>query len=435
MNASRRDLLRFASLAPFAAAAAQAQPPGQKSMIGVPFDKKPLVRMGFIGVGGRGRSQLQNFTAVDGVSVTALCDISKESIDRSAKMLDKAGLPAATVYSAGDHAFEALCKREDIDLICIATPWNWHVPMAVYAMTHGKHVVVEVPAANTIQECWDLVNTSEKTGRHCIQLENCCYGYNEMLINNLVHDGVLGELTHGGAAYDHDLRSILFSAEGEGMWRRAEHWKRNGNLYPTHGLGPVAKYMDINRGDRFEYMVSMSSPALSLAHYRDSTTPADDPRRKETYKCGDQNTSLIKTAKGRIITLEHNVSSPEPYDRINMIAGTKGIFKDYPARIFVDGTGKDEWGPIDPYKAKYEHPFWTKQGELARKLGGHGGMDFIMVYRLIQCVQQGLVPDMDVYDAASWSAPAPLSEASVAHGSAPQQFPDFTRGHWSKRDA
>lgn len=404
-------------------------------MAGVPFERKPLVRMGFVGLGGRGRSQLQNFTAVDGVSVVALCDISKDALAASRNMLEKAGLPAPAMYDAGDHAYETLSQREDVDLIVIATPWNWHVPMAVYGMQHGKHVALEVPAANTIQECWDLVNASERTRRHCIQLENCCYGYNEMLVNRIVHDGLLGELTHGGAAYNHDLRSVLFAGEGEGKWRRNEHTRRNGNLYPTHGLGPVAQYMDINRGDRFEYMVSMSSPALSLAQYRDRTTPPDDPRRQEKYVCGDQNTSLIRTAKGRIITLEHNVSSPEPYDRINMIAGTKGIFKDYPPRIFIDGPGKDEFGPIDPFKEKYEHPFWTKQGELARKLGGHGGMDFIMAYRVIQCMQQGLVPDMDVYDAAAWSAPAPLSEASVAAGSAPQQVPDFTRGLWTKARA
>jgi len=316
----------------------------------------------------------------------------------------------------------------------VATSWNWHVPVAVAAMKSGKNVAVEVPAASTLEECWALVNTSEQTRRHCVQLENCCYGYNEMLILNLVRDGVLGQLTHGAAAYDHDLRTVLFSKEGEGLWRRAEHFKRDGNLYPTHGLGPVARYMDINRGDRFEYMVSMSSPALALAEYRDKL-PADDPRRKETYRCGDQNTSLIKTAKGRIITLEHNVSSPEPYDRINLIAGTKGIFRDYPPRIFVDGTGNHEFGPLDPYKAKYEHPYWTRMGEIARKLGGHGGMDFIQAYRLIQCMQEGIEPDMDVYDAAAWSAPAPLSEMSVAKGSIPVKFPDFTRGRWQAKRA
>jgi hypothetical protein len=280
-----------------------------------------------------------------------------------------------------------------------------------------------------------MVNTSEATRRHCIQLENCCYGYNEMLVLNLVRDGVLGDLTHGAAAYDHDLRGVLFSNEGEGLWRRAEHFKRNGNLYPTHGLGPVARYMDTNRGDRFETLVSMSSAAKSLAEYRDRKLPPSDPRRKETYMCGDQNTSLIRTARGRIITLEHNVSSPEPYDRINLIAGTKGIFRDYPPRIYVDGTDKEEFTTLDRYKARYEHPYWTRMGEIARKLGGHGGMDFIQSYRMIECIRQGIVPDTDVYDAATWCAPIELSEKSVATGSMPQQFPDFTRGRWQQKRA
>jgi hypothetical protein len=291
---------------------------------------------------------------------------------------------------------------------------------------------VEVPAARTIAECWDLVNTSESTRRHCIQLENCCYGYNELLVLNMVRAGLFGDLTHGGAAYNHDLRSILFSNEGEGLWRRFENVNRNGNLYPTHGLGPVAHYMDINRGDRFEYLVSMSSPALSLSAYRKEQLKPDDPRQKEVYRCGDLNSSLIKTAKGRVIALEHNVADPQPYDRINLIAGTKGIFRDYPARIYLDGAAKEEFGPIDPYKERFEHQYWKQVGELARELGGHGGMDFVMAYRLIQCIREGAAPDIDVYDAAAWSAPGPLSEASVAKGSAPMPFPDFTRGRWQK---
>lgn len=434
MKTTRRDLFRYASLAPLgmAAVSGQSNPPAnQQSMMGMRFEGKPLVRMGFIGLGGRGTGQLRNFLATDGVQVMALCDLMPEKTARAQGLVAKAGQQKVPeTYHGSETAYEALSTREDIDVVCVATPWIWHVPMAVMSMRHGQHAFVEVPAARTLEECWELVNTSEQTRRHCVMLENCCYGYNEMLMYNLVHDGVLGELTHAGAAYDHDLRTVLFDQKGEGAWRRAENAARNGNIYPTHGLGPVARYLDVHRGDRFEYMVSMSSPARSLAFYRDTHLAADDPRRKEVYRCGDQNTSLIKTAKGRLITLEHNVSSPEPYDRINMIAGTKGIFKDYPPRIFVDGTGKDEWGPLDPYKAKYEHPYWTRMGEIARKLGGHGGMDFIQAYRLIECVHNGLAPDADVYDAAAWCAPAPLSEMSVAHGSAPMQFPDFTRGRW-----
>jgi len=212
--------------------------------------------------------------------------------------------------------------------------------------------------------------------------------------------------------------------------RRDEHFNRNGNLYPTHGLGPVARYMDVNRGDRFDYLISMSTISASLQAYRQEHLKADDPRRKEVYKCGDLNVSLIRTVQGRVIQLEHNVTSPQPYDRINLIAGTKGIFRDYPARIYVDGAKSEEFGPIDPYKEKFEHQYWKESGDLARRMGGHGGMDFVMAYRLIACVREGLPPDIDVYDAAAWSAPGPLSEASVERGGAPMQFPDFTRGKW-----
>jgi predicted dehydrogenase len=305
--------------------------------------------------------------------------------------------------------------------------------MAVAAMKAGKHVGVEVPAARTLDECWQLVNTSEATRRHCIQLENCCYGYNELMVLNMVRAGLFGELTHGAGAYNHDLRSELFSTRGEGLWRRFEHLDRNGNLYPMHGLGPVAHYMDVNRGDRFDTIVSMSSISAGLQAYRKEKVAPDDPRQKEVYKEGDFNVSLIRTVKGRVIELEHNVSSPQPYDRINLIAGTKGIFRDYPARIYFDGMRSEEFSSLDAYKKQYEHPLWTRMGEIAKELGGHGGMDFIMAYRLVECMRNGTAPDIDVYDAAAWSAPGPLSEASVAGGSTPQKFPDFTRGKWQTR--
>jgi hypothetical protein len=298
-------------------------------------------------------------------------------------------------------------------------------------MEHGHHACTEVPAAKTIEDCWKLVNASERTRKHCIMLENCCYGYTELLVLNMCRHGMFGDLTHGGAAYNHDLRDVLYGTVGEGEWRRAEHFKRNGNLYPTHGLGPVCNYMNVNRGDRLDYMVSMSSPEAGLTTYRKTALAADDPRQKETFANGDQNTSLLKTASGKIITLEHNVSSPQPYSRINLIAGSKGIFVDYPPRIYVDGREKnDEYGTIDSYKSEFEHKLWTTSGDEARKLGGHGGMDYLMLYRLIECMRDGIEPDMDVYDAAAWSAPGPLSELSVLHGSAPVKFPDFTRGGW-----
>jgi predicted dehydrogenase len=436
-SSSRRDLLRIATLAGagLGIQPADAQQRPARSVAGMPFVKKDTVRLGVIGVGGRGNSLVDNFAAVPQVSIAALCDTVKEKTLQTQAKIERAGRQSYSpaLYHSSDRAFEELVKREDVDLVIVATPWKWHVPMAVAAMKQNKHVAVEVPAARTLEECWDLVNTAEATQRHCMMLENCSYGYNELLMLNMVKAGMLGELTHGAAAYDHDLRSALFSNQGEGLWRRFEHIGRNGNLYPSHGLGPVANYMDINRGDRFEYLVSMSSRPVSLAAWRKDHIAANDPRQKEIYKCGDLNVSLIHTAKGRVITLEHNTSSPQPYDRINLIAGTKGIFRDYPPRIYLDGAAKEEFSPLDPYKPRFEHRYWKETGELARKLGGHGGMDFVMAYRLIQCIREGTAPDMDVYDAASLSAPGPLSEQSVAKGSAPVPFPDFTRGRWQRR--
>jgi hypothetical protein len=276
------------------------------------------------------------------------------------------------------------------------------------------------------------VDASETAQRHCLQLENCNYGYNEMLVNRLVHDGVLGEVLYGSAAYLHDLREILFEDRDEGLWRRGWHTRMNGNLYPTHGLGPVAWYMDLNAGDRMTYLVSMSTPERGLTLHREATvTDRTNPKWTERYVTGDLNSSLIMTAKGRNILLQHDVSNPRPYSRLNGVQGTKGVFEDYPARIYIDGQdGGERFGPIDKWKATHEHPLWTRVGELARKKGGHGGMDFIMAYRLVECMREGLVPDFDVYDAASWSAPMPLSQMSVAQGSAPMAFPDFTRGQW-----
>ena len=433
----RRHFLELGAMAAAAlglekSAEAETAAPSAKSVLDLAF-KATNPRIGFIGVGGRGTSLLEDFLAAD-AHILAICDIVAEKATHAKSMVEKAGQPAPELYTAGDYAFEKLAAREDLDLVVIATPWDWHVKMAVYSMLHGKHVAVEVPAAGTLEDCWRLVDTSEKTQRHCIMLENCCYGYNETLLLNMIRAGRLGDLLYGEAAYLHDLREELFSNKGEGLWRRTVHTQRDGNLYPTHGLGPVANYMGINRGDRFLYMVSMSSPQRGLDEYRKSHLQPGDPRQAEKYITGDLNTSLIKTANGLTITLKHDVSNPHPYDRINAIGGTLGVFADYPPRIYLEGQKGDEaWTTIDPFKEQYENALWKKEGEIARKLGGHGGMDFIMVYRLLQCFREGLKPDMDVYDAASWSAPSPLSRWSVTNGSAPAKFPDFTRGAWKKR--
>lgn len=402
------------------------------TMVGVPFEAREQVKLGIIGVGGRGSSLLRDLLAVDGVEVKAICDLVGEKVEHAQKAVTDAGQPKPAGFSKGDTDFKNLAQL-DLDIVYIATPWNWHVPMAVDVMKNGKHAAVEVPAATTLQECWDLVNTSESTRKHCVILENCCYGSSEMTVLQMVRDGVFGEVTHGEAAYLHDLRGILTANEGEGLWRRFPHMQRNGNLYPTHGLGPVAHYMDIHRGDRFDYMVSVSSPEASLSAYVKEHFPEGDPKRAEKYICGDMNTSIIKTVKGRTILLQHDVVNPRPYSRLNMIQGTKGIFADYPARVFVDGQKDEEWQKIDAFTEKYEHALWKNNGEMARKTGGHGGMDYVMSFRLMDCLKRGLAPDIDVYDAAAWSAPTPLSEASVSQNGTPQKFPDFTRGNWKVR--
>ena len=411
---------------------AAAAPTGKPTMIGVPFEKRNP-RIAIIGVGGRGTSLLENLIAAD-AQVVAICDVVQEKAEHAAGLVEKDGRKRPDLYTAGPHDFETMLKRSDIDLVIAATPWTWHAPMALFAMNHGKDVAIEVPGVITLEDCWNIVNTSESTRKHCIMLENCCYGYNETLILRMTHQGRFGDLLYGEGAYRHDLREELFSNKGEGLWRRDEHTKRNGNLYPTHGLGPVANYMGINRGDRFGHLVSMSSPERGFDAYRKDHLQPNDPRMAEQYVCGDMNTSLIKTANGLTITVKHCVSLPNPYSRINAIAGTKGIFEDYPPRIYFDGDKDEAYGSLDQYK-EYAHPLWQRMGEVAKKAGGHGGMDYLMLYRLLQCVREGLPPDMDVYDAAAWSSVGPLSVSSVAKGSAPIDFPDFTRGAWKSRTA
>jgi len=409
-------------------------PAQSESMIGVKFDKRDTVRLGVIGVGGRGTGMLSNFLAIPNVQVNAICDLVREKAVHAQDLTEKAGGKRPEIYTSGDHDYENLCKRDDLDFIYIATPWDWHAPMAVAAMTSGKHTGLEVPAVNTLEECQKLVDTSEKTRRHCMIMENCCYGFNELMVLNMIRAGLFGDLLHGEAAYIHDLRGEIFSDKGEGLWRRVPHTTRNGNVYPTHGLGPVANYMGINRGDRFDYLVSMSSPQKGFDAYRAAKIPKDSPKWREKYVLGDMNTSLIKTAGGLTIMLQHDVSNPRPYDRINLISGVKAVFRDYPERIYVDGQpGEEAFTGIEAYREKYGHKLWKEQGQTAENRG-HGGMDYLMLYRLVQCMREGLEPDMDVYDAASWSAPAALSEKSVAQESAPVKFPDFTRGRWKQRN-
>lgn len=437
---TRRDLLKAAGAAgaafalPHDASASGAPvEAAATSMVGVPFAKHDRPRVAIVGTGLRGRSVLGELLAVDGARVTALCDIVPEKAQRAAKMVTDAGQPTPALYTGGEHDFERLVQRDDIDIVYTATPWPWHTPVCLAAMRAGKHAATEVPAATSLDECWELVDTSEKTRRHCLMMENCCYDFNEMLVDTMVKRGLFGEILYAEAAYIHDLRALLFEDKDEGLWRRLPHTNRQGNFYPTHGLGPVAWYLDIHKGDRFDYLVSMATAERGLSLWREAHVPKDSPKWRETYVEGDINSSLIKTVRGRTILLQHTVTSPTPYDRLNSIRGTKGVFKDYPARFYLDGqAGGERFKTIDDFKAQYTHPLWQRVGEIARAKGGHGGMDYIMAYRLIECMREGLAPDFDVYDAAAWSAPWPLSETSLRKGSAPVKFPDFTRGQWAR---
>ncbi|MFE4540505.1 Gfo/Idh/MocA family protein [Streptomyces scopuliridis] len=433
-TAAAAEPLGVAGAAEAAAFTDSPAPPRKgRTMAGVPFERRTTVRVGIIGLGNRGGSMIDLFLAVPGVRVVALCDPVKAKTESAAAKVVGAGQPAPAVYTNGEDDYENLCARGDLDFVYVATPWDAHFEMAKSAMLNGKHVGVECPVAMRLDELWQLVDLSERTRRHCMQLENCCYGKNEMRVLRMAHAGKFGELLHGAGAYNHDLRGLMFDPDYyEGPWRRLWHTRLRGDLYPNHGFGPVANYMDINRGDRAVSITSAGTPALGLAEYRAAHMPPGDPSWKETYIESDRTISLVRTAKGRVIRLEHDVSTPHPYSRINSLGGTKGVFEDYPERIYIEPDHTDDsWGDFGKY-ADWDHWLWK---EHANPPGGHGGMDYIMVFRLMQCVRLGLVPDFDVYDAATWTAPVPLSHASLKANGAPQQIPDFTRGEWRKARA
>ncbi|MBW7998430.1 MAG: hypothetical protein FVQ81_18025 [Candidatus Glassbacteria bacterium] len=403
----------------------------------IPAPRLDHVRIGIIGVGGRGTSHVRNVLRLDGATLTAACDLVPGKVENVQKLTVEAGQPKPKGYSDGPEAYKALCQQADVDVVYIATPWELHVPMAVEAMNNGKHAYVEVPAAVTVDECWQLVEVSEKTGLHCVMMENACYGEPELTVLNICRQGLLGTLVNAECGYLHDLRGLKFSDKGEGPWRTPHTVKRNGNLYPTHGLGPVSEYSNINRGDQFDYMISMSSRTGGLNQYAINEFGESDPRAKIQYKCGDVNSSLIRTKSGITILLVHDCNLPRPYSRKNVIQGTKGIFEGYPDRIYLEHrsephTWQPRWardGPFSEYMADYRHPLWKLLGEEAIG-GGHGGMDFLMNYRFIESFHKGRYPDFDVYDAAAWSVVSPLSEESVAGGGKPVAVPDFTRGKW-----
>ncbi len=411
------------------------RPEGQTDVIELRCDPIDTVRIAFIGVGSRGTGAVRRYTFLEGVKIVALCDLVPENLERAQNILQDRGYPPADTYS-GSEDWKKVCEREDIDLVYICTHWDLHTPIAVYAMQQGKHVATEVPAALTINECWQLVNTAEKTRRHCMQLENCNYDFFELATLNMVRQGLLGEIVHAEGAYIHDLREHNFNENGYwNMWRLKHMENRNANLYPTHGFGPICHIMNIHRGDKMEYLVSLSSDQFGMTAFAKKRFGEDSDYAKRNYKKGDMNTTLIKTHKGKSILIQHDVTSPRPYSRIHMLSGTKGFVQKWPVRgIALEPDAHSFMGDeeMEEFLAKYEHPITKEVGELAKKVGGHGGMDFTMDYRLIYCLRNGLPLDLDVYDAAEWSSIIELSEKSIANQSMPVKVPDFTRGSWKK---
>jgi len=370
----------------------------------------------------------------------AVCDLVKERAVHAAEVCEKNRGQRPAVYGGTENIWEQMVERDDIDAVYIATPWRWHVPMALRTMARGKCAFIEVAAALTVDDCWNLVDTSERTQQHCVLLENCCYGEDELFVLNLAREGVFGRLTHGECAYLHDLRGVLFSLGSEGDWRRDYHEQLNGNLYPTHGLGPVAQYLGVGRGDQFKYLVSASSAEMSLTQYRDEHHPNGGRHAGEKYVCGDMNTSILKTELGRTIMLQHDVVSPRPYSRINALYGTAATFFGYPSRLAIDhpksygleAKGSEDWlgeKDLQIMREKFTHPLWKKLATRAQG-AGHGGMDFVINWRLMDCLRQGITPDSVVYDAAAGSCLIELSVRSVTTGSQPVNIPDFTRGLW-----
>lgn len=446
MKSNRRNFLRLSGLTGIGLAGAKvlkandalpydvpALEQDHFNMCGYAAPKIETVRIGFIGLGNRGPAAVERMTHIEGTDIKALCDLRPANADAVKKSLEGT-IHKPDVYTGNKDEWKKMCDRNDIDLVYIATPWALHTPMAVYAMNQGKHVCVEVPAAKTIEECWQLVNTSERTRKHCIILENCCYDFFELLTLNMNRQGLFGEIVHGEGGYLHTLLEGNFSKEKySDMWRLKENF-RNGNLYPTHGLGPVAQALNINRGDKLDYLVALSGNDFQMAAMANELAAKDDfykPFANKKYR-GNMNTTVIHTAKGKTIMLQHDVTSPLVYSRIHKISGTKGSCLKYPLPGKI-AFGHEEWLDENEYKKleeQYTAPIVKKVGELAKQVGGHGGMDFLMDWRTIDCLRNGLPVDMDVYDAALWSSIAPLSEWSVAHRSNSIDVTDFTSGSW-----
>ena len=412
------------------------------NMVGFKSPSIDKVKVGLIGIGNRGKTLIQMFDWLienEKAEMVALCDLDQKNIDYAINHLVEKQKETPKTFANGENDWKNLVKLEEVDMLLIATPWEWHTPMALFGMENGKHVASEVPIAYTMEDCVKLVQTTERTKKHCIMIENCCYNREELWIMNMIQEGVFGELTHAECAYNHDLRALLLhKTYYKNQWRMKHHTERSGNFYTTHGIGPVSFYMDIGRGDTFKYLTSMSSKEQSLSTAVKKTN-SDFP----SVKCGDVNTSLIKTENGKSIMLQFDVHTGRPYSRINQLIGTKAVHEGYPSRLYIDGEELEFWGhrwlseeDYLSYSKKYEHPMISKLKKISESFKqGHGGMDFIMIYRLISCLNNGLPLDINVYDSVMWSAITPLSELSVSLDSQPIAFPDFTGGNWKEKRA
>ena len=399
-----------------------------------PFAADPIevVRVGFVGVGLQGGAHVRNFLRIEGVEIVAICDTNEDRAREVAGWVVDDGRARPTLYTRGENDFVRLCETEEVDLVFTATPWRWHVPVCVAAMENGKHAATEVPASYTLEGCWKLVEAAEKYEKHCVMMENCNYDRPELMVFNMARQGLFGEIVHAECGYLHDLRAIKFEDRNEGLWRRAHAMMRDGNFYPTHGLGPVANVMDINRGDQLDYLVSMSSPPRGLYDWAEAHYPEGHAKRSERYVQGDVNTTMIKTVLGKTIYVSHDTNLPRPYSRIHMVQGTRGIFQGYPNRVYVEGESEGhQWDDWEEWRTEYDHQLWRDLEERSQG-AGHGGMDYIEDFQLVRALQEGKPTEMNVYDAAMLSVIIPLSEWSVANRSRPIDVPDFTRGRWAE---
>lgn len=419
-----------------------ARPAGQTDVVGLACDPIDTVRIGFIGLGDRGSEAVRRFTYQQGVKIKALCDLHQQRVDSCQKLLTAAVLPAATSYSGSEDAWKQLCERDDIDLVYIATDWLSHTPMMIYAMEHGKHVACEVPAVLSMDEIWQVINTAERTRKHCMQLENCVYDFFEITTLNMAQQGVFGDILHVEGAYIHCLEEVW--AHYNDNWRMDYNRKHRGDIYPTHGLGPACQLLDIHRGDKMNYLVSVDVAPVSLPDYLKSKN-----EDATGFQNGEHTITLIRTEKGKTIQIQHNVASPRPYNRMYQLTGTKGFANKYPLEGYALSSAdlpddiKSKYNNLTPHEympeaakemlmASYKDPIVAELESKAKEVGGHGGMDFIMDYRLIYCLRNGLPLDMDVYDLAEWCSLIPLTAVSLENGSMPVQIPDFTRGAWDK---